>query len=74
MATSKQPSSRKPGQASSSRSSQAGATQAAVAQSNGPTVDQIQMRAFEIYIASGRPEGMSAEHWAQAEAELRGTP
>lgn len=63
----------KSGQGAAKQGSQPGATQAATNQSSGPTVDQIQMRAFELYIEGGRQEGMSEEHWSQAEAELRGS-
>ena len=76
MAGSKQSSSRstgKSGQGSARRGSQPGATQTATTSSNSPTLEQIQMRAFELYVESGRQEGMSEEHWAQAEAELRGS-
>ena len=33
--------------------------------------DQIAARAREIWEAEGRPEGKAADHWWQAEAELR---
>lgn len=33
--------------------------------------EAIAQRAYEIYEASGRPEGREAEHWAQAEREVR---
>lgn len=33
--------------------------------------DAIARRAYEIYEANGRPEGRDAEHWAQAEREIR---
>jgi hypothetical protein len=36
------------------------------------TIDQIRRRAYEIYEASGRPQGRDREHWLQAEAEIRG--
>ncbi len=36
-------------------------------------VDKIAKRAYEIWLASGRPNGKDQEHWFQAERELRGT-
>ncbi len=33
--------------------------------------DAIARRAYEIYERNGRPEGRDAEHWRQAEAEIR---
>ena len=36
------------------------------------TLEQIRRRAYEIYEASGRPQGRDREHWLQAEAEIRG--
>ncbi len=53
------------------QSSQPAATQSAT--KAAPTAEQIQMRAYEIYVAGGHQEDMSEEHWAQAEAELRGS-
>ncbi|MEX0777299.1 MAG: DUF2934 domain-containing protein [Phycisphaeraceae bacterium] len=41
---------------------------------NGPSYEAIAKRAYEIYVAQGRPEGRAAEHWKQAEAELRRSP
>ena len=35
-----------------------------------PTVEDIAVRAFEIYEREGRPEGRHLAHWAQAETEL----
>lgn len=37
-----------------------------------PTSEQIAQRAYEIWDKAGRPEGLSAEHWFQAETEIRG--
>ena len=34
--------------------------------------EQIALRAYEIWEASGRPVGRDQEHWLMAEAELRG--
>jgi hypothetical protein len=31
---------------------------------------RVRDRAYEIWERAGRPEGMSAAHWAQAEAEI----
>ena len=36
----------------------------------GPTVEEIRLRAFEIYIESGQTDGQDLEHWFQAEKEL----
>lgn len=33
--------------------------------------DRISRRAHQIWEAEGRPEGRHAEHWAQAQEELR---
>lgn len=33
--------------------------------------DRISHRAHQIWEAEGRPEGRDAEHWAQAQEELR---
>jgi DUF2934 family protein len=35
--------------------------------------DKIAARAYEIWVASGRPDGRDQEHWFQAERELTGT-
>lgn len=35
-----------------------------------PSHEEIARRAYEIYLAEGRPEGRDLEHWARAEAEL----
>ncbi len=34
--------------------------------------EKIAARAYEIWVASGRPHGKDQEHWFQAERELRG--
>ena len=36
-----------------------------------PTFEQIQMRAYEIYIQRGRQHGLDLEDWFQAEKELK---
>ena len=36
------------------------------------THDQIAKRAYEIWVAKGRPQGKDLENWQQAERELRG--
>jgi hypothetical protein len=36
----------------------------------GPTHDQIAQRAYEIFVARGRPEGRDQEHWFEAESQL----
>jgi Protein of unknown function (DUF2934) len=33
--------------------------------------DKIAARAYEIWVAKGRPDGHDQEHWFQAERELR---
>jgi hypothetical protein len=32
--------------------------------------DIVRQRAFEIWLAEGRPEGKADEHWARAEDEI----
>jgi hypothetical protein len=39
-----------------------------------PTHDQIERRAYEIYVANGRPEGHSTEYWSEAESQLALAP
>lgn len=36
-----------------------------------PTPDEIQTRAFEIYVSEGCKEGNDLEYWLRAEQELR---
>ena len=36
-----------------------------------PTYAEIARRAYEIYVAEGRPVGQAAEHWLMAESALR---
>ena len=36
-----------------------------------PTQEEIQTRAFEIYVAEGCREGSDLENWLRAEQELR---
>ena len=36
-----------------------------------PTVEQIQVRAYEIYIQRGRTDGLDLDDWLQAEKELK---
>lgn len=35
-----------------------------------PSEDAIRLRSYQIWEREGRPDGRSAEHWAQAKAEL----
>ena len=35
------------------------------------THDQIAQRAYAIWVAKGRPLGLDAQNWAEAEADLR---
>ncbi len=43
----------------------------AVAKPYEPTQEEIQARAFEIYIAEGSKPGNDLENWVRAEKELR---
>jgi hypothetical protein len=36
-----------------------------------PTPEEIQIRAFEIYVSEGCKEGSDLENWLRAEKELR---
>ena len=36
-----------------------------------PTFEQIQVRAYEIYIDRGRQDGLDLDDWFQAEKELK---
>ena len=36
-----------------------------------PTFEQIQTRAYEIYVQRGRQDGLDLEDWFQAEKELK---
>jgi len=39
-----------------------------------PKYEQIAQRAYEVWVAKGRPQGQDIENWKQAEVELsRGT-
>jgi len=33
--------------------------------------ERVTLRAYEIWVAQGRPSGRATEHWVQAERELR---
>jgi hypothetical protein len=35
-----------------------------------PTREQIEQRAYEIYLQEGGPDGRADEHWLRAESEL----
>jgi hypothetical protein len=35
-----------------------------------PTREQIEQRAYEIYLQEGGPDGRAEEHWLRAEGEL----
>ncbi len=48
------------------------AAAAPTATAGAPPVDRIAERAYEIWKASGCPNGLDQEHWFQAERELRG--
>lgn len=47
-----------------------GGTMTAPAPAARPTHDQIAKRAYEIWVAKGRPAGRDLENWKQAEREL----
>jgi hypothetical protein len=38
--------------------------------STRPTREDIELRAYEIYVESGYEDGRDVEHWLQAEEEL----
>ena len=38
---------------------------------HGPAFEQIQLRAYEIYIQRGRQDGLDLDDWFQAEKELK---
>jgi hypothetical protein len=42
----------------------------AVQMSAALTPDLVAVRAYEIYLEEGRPEGRDLEHWTRAESEL----
>jgi Protein of unknown function (DUF2934) len=42
--------------------------------SSKPTREQIEARAYEIYVERGREDGHDEEHWRLAEDELNGKP
>ena len=48
-------------------------TAAAKPTPGGIPTDKIAARAYEIWLAKGRPNGHDQEHWFQAERELRST-
>ena len=39
-----------------------------------PAFEQIQVRAYEIYIRRGRTDGFDLDDWLQAEKELKTSP
>jgi hypothetical protein len=39
-----------------------------------PTEDDIERRAYEIYLEEGREDGHAEEHWLRAESELAERP
>jgi hypothetical protein len=45
----------------------------ATAAQQSPTIEQIQLRAYEIYLERGGSDGNDTEDWLQAERELSGT-
>jgi Protein of unknown function (DUF2934) len=47
------------------------ATTDQVGQHHEPTFEQIQVRAYEIYIQRGRTDGFDLDDWLQAEKDLK---
>ncbi|MCI0390914.1 MAG: DUF2934 domain-containing protein [Acidobacteria bacterium] len=39
-----------------------------------PTQEEIERRAYELYLARGGAPGQDVDDWLQAECELRGAP
>lgn len=39
-----------------------------------PSREEIESRAYEIYLEQGREDGHDVEHWLLAEQQLNGTP
>jgi len=39
---------------------------------NGPSLAQIERRAYELYLERGRTDGRALEDWLEAERQLRG--
>lgn len=39
-----------------------------------PTREEVESRAYEIYLEQGRQDGHDVEHWLLAEQELNGAP
>jgi hypothetical protein len=42
-----------------------------MALSGAPQAADVAKRAYELWVASGRPQGKDQEHWFQAERELK---
>jgi hypothetical protein len=36
-----------------------------------PAIEEVQARAYEIYVQRGRIDGFDLEHWLEAEEELK---
>lgn len=36
--------------------------------------EEIEQRAYELWEAEGKPDGMAAEHWCRAREEVDGVP
>lgn len=36
--------------------------------------EEIERRAYELWEAEGKPDGMAAEHWCRARKEVDGVP
>ena len=57
---------------SSQRYDARGTPAAKAVSTTAPSAEKIAARAYEIWQASGCPDGHDLEHWLQAERELRG--
>ena len=55
---------------STTSSTTSSTTLAASATKSSATSEMVALRAYEIYLEEGRPEGRELEHWIRAEAEL----
>jgi hypothetical protein len=45
-------------------------TEASVTQPAAPSEADVALRAYQLYLDEGRPDGRHLEHWLRAEAEL----
>jgi hypothetical protein len=61
-----------PVSANTSAPATASAPRSVTPSSASPTHEQVAKRAYEIWVAKGRPQGKDVENWRQAERELMG--